>query len=107
MSLDTYFGNHVYRSPFIGQSQTVSGLGAVFGALFSGPFYYWKKKAPVEALVLFTAELILFVTPNSSLGGDAFLGSSWYGVALWLGAAMLAPVLLPLCYRRKGWTEVT
>jgi Ca2+/H+ antiporter len=106
MNLDEYLGSHVYRSPFLGQTQTVSGLAAVFGALLSGPFYYWKKKAPVEALVLFTVELVLFVIPNRDLGGDVFLGSSWIGVALWLGAAAMAPVLLPMCYRRKGWIEI-
>ena len=107
MSLDDYTARRTFSSPYLHQTQTISGGGAVIGALLSGPFYYWKKKAPVEALILFTVELVLFVTPNSRLGGDVFLGSSWFGVALWLGAALLAPVLLPLCYRRKGWIEVT
>jgi hypothetical protein len=106
MSIADYTATRTFRSPYLHQTQTI-GSGAIFGALFSGPFYYWKKKAPVEAVILFTAELVLFLTPNSSLGGDVFLGSSWYGVALWLGAALAAPVLLPMAYRRKGWTEVT
>jgi hypothetical protein len=105
MSFADYTQTRVFQSPFLRQTQTVSG-SAVIGALLSGPFYYWKKKAPVEALILFTAELVLLVTPNSALGGDVFLGSSWVGLAVWLGAAFLAPVLLPLCYRRKGWIEV-
>jgi hypothetical protein len=107
MSLDDYMGSHVFRSPFLGRTQKIDGTAAIFGALLGGPFYYWKKKAPVEALILFTAELVLFLTPNSRLGGDVFLGSSWFGVALWLGAALLAPGLLRIAYRRKGWVEVT
>jgi hypothetical protein len=25
---------------------------------------------------------------------------------IWLGLALAAPILLPACYRRKGWVEV-
>jgi hypothetical protein len=106
MSLTDYTAKRVFQSPYARSREIISGA-AIFGALLSGPFYYWKKKAPVEALLLFTAELVLFLTPNKFLGGDVFLGSSWIGVALWLGAAALAPVLLPICYRRKGWVEIT
>jgi hypothetical protein len=25
---------------------------------------------------------------------------------IWLGLALAAPILLPACYRRKGWVEI-
>lgn len=104
MTLTDYTATRVFQSPFLRRTETVSG-SAVFGALLSGPFYYWKKKAPVEALLLFTAELVLFVVPNHYLSGDV-LGNSYPALILWLGSAVLAPILLPLCYRRKGWMEI-
>lgn len=67
--------------------------------------YYWRKQAPVEALLFLTAELILFVVSNRAISANA-IDSTTPSLLLWLGAALLAPVLLPLCYRRKGWTEI-
>jgi hypothetical protein len=105
MSIADYTATRTFQSPFLRQTQTVGG-GAVIGALLSGPFYYWKKKAPVEALLLATAELVMFVTP-SQFWGTSLLGMTYPDLVLWVGAAVLAPVLLPLAYRRKGWIEVT
>jgi hypothetical protein len=105
MSLADYTARRVFQSPFLHRTETVSGGGAVIGALLAGPFYYWKKQAPVEALVLFTAELILFVLSNRAIDSGAFDGTT-PSLILWLASALLAPVLLPMCYRRKGWIEI-
>jgi hypothetical protein len=105
MSLADYTATRVFESPFLRRTQTVSGGSAVIGALLIGPFYYWRKQAPIEALVLFTLELILFVVSNGAITEGA-IDSTTPSLVLWLGAALLAPVLLPMCYRRKGWVEI-
>jgi hypothetical protein len=105
MSLADYTATRVFQSPFLRRSETISGGGAVIGALLTGPFYYWKKQAPVEALILFTIQLVLFVLSNRAIATGA-IDSTTPSLVLWLGAALLAPVLLPMCYRRKGWIEV-
>ncbi len=103
--MGAYTSTRVFESPFRSRTQTVNGTGAMIGALFGGPFYYWRKQAPVEALLLFTAQLILFFLSNPNIGHGA-VDTATPSLVLWLGAALLAPVLLPMCYRRKGWIEV-
>jgi hypothetical protein len=104
MSLSDYTATRIFQSPYLRKAETVSG-SAVFKALLGGPFFYWKKQAPVEALVLFTAELVLFLMPSQNWSAGPF-GTSYLDLILWLASALLAPVLLPLCYRRKGWIEI-
>ena len=104
--MGAYSSTRVFESPFLRRTQTVSAGSAILGALFAGPFYYWRKQAPVEALMLFTAELVLFVVSNRAIVSGGAIDSATPGLILWLGAALLAPVLLPMCYRRKGWVEV-
>ena len=105
MSLFDYTRTRIFQSPFLRRTETVNGTGAVIGALLTGPFYYWRKQAPVEAVLLFTAELVLFLMSNHAIGSNA-IDSTSPSLVLWLGAALLAPVLLPMCYRRKGWIEI-
>jgi len=99
-----YFSRRVFRSPFIGYTETVSGWSALWALLF-GPLYYWRKRASIEALVFLiaTAPLLGFADEVELLGiSDSFdLGS-----VIWTAFALAAPVLLPACYRRKGWEEV-
>jgi hypothetical protein len=102
MTLSDYTGTRIFESPFLRRIEKVSG-GAVIGALLGGPFYYWKKQAPIEAAVLFTAELVLFVLSNQA--GNA-MDATIPSLILWLVSALAAPVLLPLCYLRKGWIEI-
>ncbi|HEX4112689.1 MAG TPA: hypothetical protein VH020_09160 [Stellaceae bacterium] len=104
MSLSTYTGTRIFQSPFLRRTETVGG-GAVIGALLGGPFYYWKKQAPVEAVVLFTAELVLFLLSNQAINSNA-IDSTMPSLILWLVSAFAAPVLLPMCYLRKGWIEI-
>lgn len=103
--MGAFTSTRVFESPFRGRTETVNGTGAVFGALLTGPLYYWRKQAPVEALILFTAELILFLLSNPNIAQGA-VDTATASLVLWLGAALLAPVLLPMCYRRKGWIEI-
>jgi len=103
--MGAYSSTRIFESPFRRRTETVNGTGAIVGALLSGPFYYWRKQAPVEALILFTAELILLLLSNPDIGRGA-VDTATPSLVLWLGAALLAPVLLPMCYRRKGWVEI-
>jgi hypothetical protein len=105
MSLADYTATRIFQSPFLRRTQTISGGGAVIGALLTGPFYYWRKQAPVEALILFTIQLILFLLSNRAIVDGTF-DTTTPSLVLWLGSALLAPVLLPMCYRRKGWIEI-
>lgn len=99
-----YFEWRRFQSPYLRSAEAVSPLSALW-ALLCGPAYYWRKRAPIEALLFAVA-----------LGALLFLDDDWdlsnvsdgidIGTMLWLGFALAAPVLLPACYRRKGWVEV-
>lgn len=103
MTLTNYLEPRVFRSPYLKRSESVSGT-AVLWAFLLGPAYYWRKQAPVEALVLSLIDTVLMLMPGSLLGTEAADGL--LGSAVWLGFALGAPVLLPMCYRRKGWVEI-
>ena len=103
--MSAFSSTRVFESPFLRRTETVNGAGAILGALIAGPFYYWRKQAPVEALLLFSAQLILFFLSNPNIGHGR-VDTATPSFILWLGAAFLAPVLLPMCYRRKGWIEI-
>lgn len=103
MTLTEYFEPRSFRSLYLKRTESVSGASALW-ALLLGPAFYWRKQAPVEALVLSVTDLMLMVMPDSFLGlGDA---NDILGVLIWLGFAFGAPLLLPMCYRRKGWVEI-
>lgn len=105
MSFADYFTERVFRSPYAKITVRV-GPGCVLWALLLGPIYYWRKQAPVEALLLFVTTVpLLGLADLVDLPGlpDVFD----FGSIIWVGFAVAAPVLLPLCYRRKGWEEIT
>ena len=102
MTLSDYLEPRVFRSPYLRRSESVSGASALW-ALLLGPAYYWRKQAPVEALLLFMAQLTLYFIPDEALGG--VVDTDTVGVLLWLGAGLAAPLLLSMCYERKGWFE--
>jgi hypothetical protein len=79
------------------------GLRSVLWAFVFGPFFYWKKGARLEAAVmLLSAAPLLAVDQNSvSLVAIPYLSAT-----LWTVIAALAPVLLVMHYRRKGWLEL-
>ena len=65
-----------------------------------------SARGSIEAL-LFSLALVLlplFLDEDSD-----FLGNSDIldvGTLIWLAFALAAPMLLPACYRRKGWAEI-
>jgi len=99
-----YFTSRRFRSPFLGTTELVGPASALWAFLL-GPVYYWRKRAPIEALLFAVAmgALLLIDEDWDFLGGasDVDLGS-----VIWLVFALAAPVLLPACYRRKGWVDV-
>jgi hypothetical protein len=103
MHLADYFSRRVFRSPFVGYTEVVSGWSA-FGAFLFGPVFYWRKRAPIEALLslVATVPLIGFSDQAELLG---FLDAVDLSSMIWTAFALAAPVLLPACYRRKGWDE--
>jgi len=103
MTLTDYFEPRSFRSLYLKRTESVSGASALW-ALLLGPAYYWRKQAPVEALVLSVADLMLMFLPGSLLGIED--ANDALGALVWLGFAFGAPVLLPMCYRRKGWVEI-
>lgn len=74
-------------------------------AAMSGPLYFWKKGAQIEALLLALVCLPpIFADPATSLIDPKLLSQA--ASMAWGGAAFLAPLLLEACYRRRGWDEV-
>lgn len=105
MTFADYFSRRVFRSPFVGYTEVVSARSALWAFLL-GPVYYWRKRAPIEALLFFiaTVPLMGFADVAELLG---FPDALDIGTVIWLAFALGAPVLLPACYRRKGWEETT
>jgi hypothetical protein len=103
MTLTDYLEPRVFRSPYLKRTESVSG-SAVLWALLLGPAYYWRKQAPVEALVLFLLDAAIILMPGRIFGIDGV--DDAVGLLVWLGFALGAPALLSICYRRKGWVEV-
>lgn len=103
--LADYFVSRTFQSPFLHSKVRVSAFCALW-AFLSGPVYYWRKKAPIEALLFGLALVaLLFVDEDSDF--LELSDSLDLGTLIWLGFALAAPVLLPACYRRKGWVEIT
>lgn len=102
--LESYFSSRRFQSPFLRSIQLVSPLSALWACLL-GPIYYWRKRAPIEAALFgVTMAALLFVDDDGDI-----LGMSTgldLGSVIWLVFALAAPVLLPACYRRKGWVEL-
>lgn len=103
--LSTYFASRRFRSPFLGSMERVSPLSGLWAFCF-GPVYYWRKRAPVEAL-LFALALGSLLLLDEDWDISALSGGLDLDASIWLGFALAAPALLPACYRRKGWVEVS
>ena len=101
MASEGYFRTRIFRSPLGSQVQSVGGV-SVLWALLLGPAFFWRKRAPIEGLLLLAAELMLYFIPDDVFGA---LDADAIGALLWLGSSLAAPMLLAMCYERKGWTE--
>jgi len=105
MSLEASFSHRRFESPYVKAREEV-GPSSILWALLFGPAYYWRKRAPVEALIYF-----LLTVPMIGLQDLAEETGLPYsidvGLLLWIGFAVAAPALLAGCYLRKGWIEVS
>ena len=102
--LESYFSSRRFQSPFLRSIQLVSPLSALWACLL-GPIYYWRKRAPIEAALFgVTMAALLFVDDDGDILGMS-TGLDLRSVT-WLVFALATPVLLPACYRRKGWVEL-
>jgi hypothetical protein len=100
-----FFRRRVFKHPFAEDTESV-GVHSMIFALLSGPIYYWKKRARLEAVVLCTVGAALLVyNPDGALISGAAL--SEITTVMWAGSVVLAPLLLALSYHRQGWIEIT
>jgi hypothetical protein len=103
--LERYFASRRFQSPYRTSTETVSPLSALWAFLL-GPIYYWRKRAPIEALLFVIAMGVpLLIDDDAGMLGSA--DALDLGSAIWLAFAVAAPVALPSCYRRKEWAEIT
>ena len=101
-----YFEWRLFQSPYLKSTEIVSPVSALW-ALLCGPIYYWRKRAPLEALLFGVAlGALLFLDEDWDIPGLSDVIDIDIGTMLWLAFALGAPILLPACYRRKGWVEV-
>jgi hypothetical protein len=99
-----FFRRRVFQHPFAGTTESI-GVHSVMFALLSGPLYYWRKHARLEAVVLcFVGLPLLVYNPDKALVSGAVLSDIATGV--WAGSVVLAPLLLALSYHRQGWDEI-
>ncbi len=104
MSMAAIFRRRVFRHPFRSATESV-GVHSMLFAMLSGPIYYWRKRARIEAIVLCILSLPpLLYNPAASLLSRAALTD--FVTLMWAGAVVFAPVLIALSYRRQGWTEI-
>ena len=105
MDMSIYSHRRVFRQPHSGATAAV-GISSVLWALIAGPLYFWRKGAMIEAALLAAAGASLwFFDAGSALISLAALRT--VTTTIWAGSVVLAPVLLELSYRRRGWVEVT
>jgi hypothetical protein len=106
MNLSAYYRLRTFKEPFFKDSEVV-GIQSVAWALLFGPFFFWRKGAHIEAILLVLAMTPLMNIEHSDsqysviLSGPAYL--TWL---VWIGFAAFAPVLLTLAYQRKRWVEI-
>ena len=83
------------------------GVQSVLWAFFFGPFFFWMKRAKAEAVLMaLSAMPLLQLSHVGSKYSVSFSEIPYVSAVLWATLAALAPILLVMHYRRKGWVEV-
>ena len=100
MDFSVYSRPRRFQLPYLQITRTI-GPDALLWAMITGPFYFWKKGAMIEGLAIAAATVPLWAVET-----DNFLLDSLSGL-VWIGAALLAPVLVAMSYERRGWVDVT
>jgi hypothetical protein len=100
MDFSIYSHPRTFRMPHLKTTVTVGG-DAILWALFTGPFYFWRRGAMVAALVVGIATLPFWLIDLGNELWDAVAG------LVYIGSAFLAPALVAASYDRRGWVDVT
>jgi len=100
MDFSIYAAPRKFALPRLNRTEYVGGE-AVLWALLSGPIFFWRKGALIEAMIVSLATL-----PFWAIDTDGYLVDA-LGALVWLGTGALAPVLLAANYRRRGWVDVS
>ena len=106
LDLSIYSRPRRFQDPLSKITEGVGLLSVLWSFIF-GPFFFWKKGARAEALVVALSAVPLLDV--SHIGNKYHVGFSeipYLSPILWAGFAVLAPALLVMHYRRKGWIEV-
>jgi len=104
--LSIYSRPRRFQSPAFKKAQVV-GVQSVLWAFIFGPFFYWRKLARAEAVLMaLSAAPLLQLSHIGSKYRVSFSEIPYVSAILWAALAALAPVLLVMHYRRKGWVEV-
>lgn len=80
------------------------GPSTIFWSLVTGPLYYWKRGARIEAILLLviSGSLYFYNSHSAIISYDTL----WYfATAVWLVSVVGAPFLLCWSFRRRGWEE--
>jgi len=106
INVSVYSRPRVFQERFFKISETV-GLQSVVWAFVFGPLFYWKKGAKAEAvlMLLVTAPLLHMHFAGSNLR-VSLSAIPYVSALLWAAFAALAPILLAMHYRRRGWVEM-
>src|SRR5207253_1241448 len=95
-----------FEEPFFKTTEVV-GIQSVIWAFLFGPFFFWKKRARAEALLLALATTpILDIDYSGSKYSVTLSGLAYLTPLVWIGFAAFAPVLLIMAYRRKKWPQI-
>jgi len=107
IDLSIYSRPRVFQEPFFKITEVV-GIQSVLWAFIFGPFFYWKKGARAETmLMVLAAAPLLQVSQTGAKFSMSLSEIPYLSGVVWAIFAALAPILLVMHYQRKGWVEVT
>jgi hypothetical protein len=104
--VSSYSRPRCFQDPILKITEMI-GVQSVLWAFIFGPFFYWKKGAQTEAvLMVLSAAPLLQLSHIGSKYSVSFFEIPYVSAVLWAAFVALAPVLLVMHYRRKNWEEI-
>jgi len=105
IDISIYSRPRIFQEPFFKITEAVGAHSVLWSFIF-GPSFYWKKGARTEAVLMALAAAPLLQLSHTGPKYSMSLSAIPYvSAVLWAAFAALAPVLLVMHYRRKGWVE--
>lgn len=106
IDLSVYAQQRRFQEPSSKLTEVV-GAQSVLWAFIFGPFFFWKKGAGAEGLLMaLCAAPLLEISHIDNKYHVGFSEIPYVSAILWAAFAALAPILLVMHYHRKGWIEV-